>query len=394
MGLPTQGHDAELRLDRDQNLQAIFDAVNVGLLLVGPDGTVKRVNDTVRSLVGREMADLLEKRPGEVIGCVHALDAVEGCGTAARCGECLIRRTFEQVLETGQAVHNVEAQASVKLDGRAVALWLEVSADPLSIDGERHVVVALNNITSRKQSQQALQKAADELARSNSDLEQFAYIAGHDLQEPLRMVRGFLTLLAKRYTDVLDAEAMEYIDFACDGAQRMGLLIEGLLHYSRVQTKAIEHGPVDLNQAFDEAAANCLAAVRESGASVTRGELPTVQADKVQMLQLLQNLIANAVKFRREGASPAVEVAAQARDGQYVLSVRDNGIGIAPAQADRVFQIFQRLNGGDKYAGTGIGLAVCKKIVERHGGRIWLESTPGEGTTFFFTIPDQASGGS
>jgi signal transduction histidine kinase len=225
-----------------------------------------------------------------------------------------------------------------------------------------------------------------ELRRSNEDLEQFAYVASHDLQEPLRMITNYLQLLRQRYKDKLDAGADDFIGFALDGSKRMHQLIHDLLTYSRVGTHGKEFTRTDCAQALASALANLRVAIEESRAAITHDPLPTVKGDEVQLTQLFQNLIGNAVKFRGE-AAPRVHIAAQRTGAEWEFSVCDNGIGIAPEDFQRIFIVFQRLHSREKYPGTGIGLSVCKKIVERHGGRIWVESKLGHGTTFYFTLP-------
>lgn len=224
-----------------------------------------------------------------------------------------------------------------------------------------------------------------ELARSNEELAQFAYVASHDLQEPLRMVTSYTQLLARRYRDKLDSDANEFIDYAVDGATRMQGLINALLDYSRVGSQGKEFEPVDCEVIFKEVTTNLKVAIEEIKAVVTHDPLPVVLADRSQLSRLLQNLIGNAIKYRGE-RTPEVHVNAQCKNGEVLFCVRDNGIGIAPEHLERVFVIFQRLHTREEYSGTGIGLAVCRKIVERHGGNIWVESKVDEGSSFYFTI--------
>lgn len=237
-----------------------------------------------------------------------------------------------------------------------------------------------------KQSEEALAQYAQELARSNAELEHFANVASHDLQEPLRMVTSYLQLLERRYRGQLNADADDFIGYAMDGAIRMQSMIEALLEYSRMGTRGGELAPVDSKKVLEHVLADLQSSIRESGASITCSSLPTVMANKVQLAQVFQNLIDNAIKFRGE-RPPIVHVSAKGRGDEWVFSVSDNGIGFDPAQSQHLFKMFQRLHTHQEYPGTGIGLATCKKIVERHGGRIWVESRPGEGSTFYFTLP-------
>jgi light-regulated signal transduction histidine kinase (bacteriophytochrome) len=290
------------------------------------------------------------------------------------------------VLETGQPVHDVEAEAILSVDGRPLRLWLEVSADPLLMDGKRHVILAMNNITDHKRAEEALRRTAEDLARSNEDLEQFAYVASHDLKEPLRMVTGFLSLLRDRSRGKLDAECDEYVAFAADGAARMQRLIEDLLAYSRAGRGEMT-GLTDLGTVLDGVLRSLTASIEESATVITHDPLPTVTCNPVELTQVFQNLIGNAIKFKGQGR-PEIHVGARRQTDDWLFTVQDNGIGIAPQFAERIFMIFQRLHTRQQYSGTGIGLAICKKIVERHGGRIWVESEPENGSTFCFTIPD------
>jgi len=256
-------------------------------------------------------------------------------------------------------------------------------------DGEHRpirMVGVAQDITAFKHSEEALLQRTDELKRSNTELEQFAYMASHDLQEPLRMVSSYMQLLERRYKGKLDADADEFIAFAVDGAKRMQNLINDMLAFSRVTTKGREFKPVEADAALKVALANLQATIEESGANVTSDPLPVVNVDSGQLAQLFQNLIGNAIKFRGK-EPPRVHVSAERRAKEWEFSVQDNGIGIEPRHLERVFVIFQRLHPASEYPGTGIGLAICKKIAERHGGRLWATSEPGVGSTFHFTIP-------
>ena len=249
------------------------------------------------------------------------------------------------------------------------------------------------DITDRKRAEseladqaRKLQQALVEVQRSNAELEQFAYVASHDLQEPLRMVASYCQLIQRRYATKLDQDANEFINFAVEGAKRMQSLINDLLLYSRVGTKGKPMVATDLEQVLADALANLVIAIEETGAEITHDPLPKVNGDDVQLLQLLQNLIGNALKFRRDDPV-RIHIGAQREDDRWLISVSDNGIGIEPQYAERIFLIFQRLHTRAQYPGTGIGLSVCKKIVERHGGHIWVEPGPIHGSVFKFTLP-------
>jgi PAS domain S-box-containing protein len=268
--------------------------------------------------------------------------------------------------------------------------------------GVQGVFAAARDVTERKRIEAELAQYRDhleelvklrtaELAHSNQELEQFAYVASHDLQEPLRAVAGYLGLIESRLRGELDDKSQSHLDGAVQGAARMHALITDLLALSRVGTQGKAFEPTDLNSVLDRALQSVNASVQEAGAKITRDPLPTLCVDAGQMAQLFQNLFGNAVKFRSD-RPPEIHVSAQRQaDDQWLFAVRDNGIGIEPQYFERIFLIFQRLHTRKEYPGTGIGLAICKKIVERHGGRIWVESQPGQGSTFFFTIPNKGT---
>lgn len=244
----------------------------------------------------------------------------------------------------------------------------------------------IRNSTRQKEADEKLKTLLAELERSNQELERFAYIASHDLQEPLRMVASYTQLLEKKYRDQLDKEALEYIAFATDGVLRMQQLITDLLSYSRVATKERMTTEVDLQSVLNKVLQNLRVAIEEAKAEIVSVPLPTVTADETQMVQLFQNLLSNALKFHTDKPI-RIQIDVRRVEDEWVLSFQDNGIGIAPEFHEKIFLIFQRLHSRNEYEGTGVGLAVCKKIVERHGGKMWVESTLGEGAKFCFTLP-------
>ena len=302
----------------------------------------------------------------------------------------------EKVIKSGEMFEDIEEHISS--DGKSA--FVHVLKAPVR-DASGSVVGTQTifwDVTARKLAEEALEKAAAELTRSNKELEQFAYVASHDLQEPLRMITSYTQLIARRYKEQLDDDAKEYMHFAVDGAMRMQKLIQGLLEYSRIGTRGKQFEQVDCNQILDDVKANLKMSINEAVAVVTHDTLPSLMGDPVQLTQLLQNLVGNALKFRgpaalevhvsarRQIRPDAAALAATAHE--WLFSVRDNGIGIEPQYFERIFVIFQRLHTQEQYPGTGIGLAICRKIVERHGGRIWLESKPAQGTTFYFALPE------
>ncbi|WP_414468321.1 PAS domain-containing sensor histidine kinase [Methanobacterium sp. ACI-7] len=249
------------------------------------------------------------------------------------------------------------------------------------------VFAAARDITSLKRAEQNLKNIVMELERSNEELEKFAYVASHDLQEPLRMIVSYLQLFERRYKDKIDEKGQKYMFYAVDGAKRMQGLINDLLTYSRVTTHAEEFKEVNFEEILNETLMNLEYSIKKSNATITNDPLPNINADAGQMGQLFQNLIANAIKFRKKDEAPKVHISSQKKDNEYIFSVSDNGIGIDEKYGDRIFELFQRLQKRSEYEGTGLGLAISKKIVERHNGKIWFKSEENIGTTFYFSIP-------
>ena len=363
-------------------LKMILAATGEGVVGMDTLGHVTFVNQATERQTGWTEEELMGQPVREI------LDHSRADGTPYPEGECPIL----QALGLGEPVH-AEGEIFRHKDGNAFPV--EYVASTIR-DGERTIggVLAFHDISKRLEAESELAEMTAELQRSNADLQQFAYVASHDLQEPLRMVTSYLQLLERRYTENLGTEATEFIGFAVDGAKRMSALIRDLLEFSRVETRGGDLKPVDSGQAIAEAVSNLTVAIEEASARIeTPDAAPLVVGDPSQLARLFQNVIGNAIKYRSLERTPVVRVGVAPGDamGEWVFSVADNGIGIPEDQFDRVFMIFQRLHGRGKYEGTGIGLSVCKRIVERHGGRIWIESEPDQGSTFFFTLRE-ASG--
>jgi signal transduction histidine kinase len=268
----------------------------------------------------------------------------------------------------------------------AVECIKQGAADYVLKDHLTRLPTSVRRVIEEKRLRDENRRTQEELARSNRDLEQFAYVASHDLQEPLRMVAMYTQLLAQRYQGKLDASADKYIHYAVDGALRMQALVQDLLAFSRVGRMGTDLQEIETLGVVEIALKNLQSAIQESAAKISRGDLPVIFADRTQMIQLFQNLIGNALKFRGSD-SPQIQITAEREEGKWCFSVQDNGIGIAAKHLDEVFGIFRRLHTRAEYPGNGIGLAICKKIVEQHGGTIWVDSQPKKGSDFRFTIP-------
>ncbi|OJX68269.1 MAG: hypothetical protein BGO92_05535 [Magnetospirillum sp. 64-120] len=271
---------------------------------------------------------------------------------------------------------------------------VEVHLGPVSMHGRRFVHAIVHDVTDRERFQAELLEKSAKLEESNAELQQFSYVVSHDLQEPLRTIASFLQLLERRYEDKLDEDGRQFIGFAVDAARRQQAMIQSLLEYSRVGTRGRPFARTEMTKVAALAKENLAMAMAESAAQVEIGDLPTVMADETQMVSLLQNLMGNALKYRRDDVAPVIRLLAQDDGERWVFTVADNGIGIDPQYFDRIFQVFQRLHTREKYGGTGIGLALCRKIVQRHGGEIWVQSQPGQGSSFHFSLPKTVKNGS
>ncbi len=358
--------------ESEEKLRAMFDSVRDGILVIDLEGNFREFNEATMNMTGYSREELAGK---------SALDFIveeDREKVVADLSQTLTDKhtqtlTSYRLLAKGNRGFDAELSSGMMLDSEG---------NPTALIG------IMRDVTERKRMEEKLVKIKEDLERSNRELEQFAYVASHDLQEPLRMVSSYLKLLERRSKDKLDSEAQEFIDFAVDGSTRMAAMIQALLTYSRVGTRGKPFEPTESEDILRKALSNLQIAIEEKGAVVTHDPLPTIVADSTQMLQLFQNLIGNGLKFQ-DNKRPEVHVSVEDRGEDWVFSFRDNGIGIDPKYKERIFVIFERLHGKGEYKGTGIGLAVCKKIVERHGGRIWVDSTPGNGATFYFTMPKE-----
>jgi len=362
-----------LTLESERSIfKSLLQAAPDGILVCDAEGIIMLASDECVPLFGYEAAELVGQSVEMLVP-----DYVQGQHAALREGyfACPHRRPMGVGFDL----------VAKRKDGSTVPV--EISLSPFEIDGEPCAISVVRDVTDLRQLHRDLKHFNEELQRSNAELEKFAYVASHDLQEPLRMVSGYTQLLQRRYGEQLDTDANEYIAYAVDGVKRMQALINDLLAYSRLSTHSKVFRSVDLAEVMRAVLANLEVAAAEAQARIIVDPLPEVPGDAVQLTQVLQNLLSNAMKFRDASRPLVVHVSAERDGADWRFAVEDNGIGIEPQYADRIFVIFQRLHTLDKYPGTGIGLAICKKVVERHQGRIWFESTPGEGTTFYFTLP-------
>jgi PAS domain S-box-containing protein len=356
----------DLRLSNRYNRNLIEASVDP-LLTIDPNGKITDVNNSTEiitgfnrdELIGTDFSDYFTEPP----------KARSGYQTVFKKG--IIQNYELEIKHRDGHITPVRYNASVYKDDTNNIIGVFASARDIS-----EIKVAENN----------LKLKLEELSRSNEELEQFAYISSHDLQEPLRMIASYLQLLERKYKGKLDAKADKYIHFSVDGATRMQNLIDDILDFSRVTTRAKELKLTDLEPIYKEVLSNLEVSIDENKAIISHDPLPVVMADKTQISQVFQNLINNAIKFRSKD-QPKINISVKKEENQWIFAVQDNGIGINPKHSDRIFEVFKRLHKKREYSGTGIGLAICKKIIERHGGHIWVESELGKGSTFYFTLP-------
>src|SRR5580700_1255862 len=374
LGFSEISRDISERKETEAKYRGLLEAAPDAMVVVNQDGEIVLLNVQAEKQFGYRRDELVGQKVKNIIP------------------EGFAERLIADALRTSADALAQQIGTGIELTGRRKdggEFPIEIMLSPLESSEGILVTAAIRDITGRKKSEQHLVKTVLELKRSNDELQQFAYVASHDLQEPLRMVASYTQLLAKRYKGRLDSEADEFIAYAVDGSNRMQGLIQDLLAYSRSGTNGKALREVSSEKALKDALSNLRATIQESGALVTYDSLPAITSDDTQLVQVFQNLVGNAIKYR-SAEVPQVHVSATKNGGKdWIFSVRDNGLGIDPQYFERIFVLFQRLHGREQFKGTGIGLTICKKIVERLGGRIWVESQPGAGSNFYFSLPER-----
>ena len=375
VGVSTQARDMSVAHRALRQAAQQFEGAPIGIAVfgVGPDsfGPLDQVNTEMSRLLGYTPEELTSMSPGDL---THPDDAERE------------RALIAELAAGRRSAYGLEKRNRHK-DGH----WIWVGVTVSVLEGEdppRSAVAHVLDISERKRTETELERTRQNLERSNAELDQFAYVASHDLKEPLILLSAYARMLEERHGDDLDEEGRTFLGHVREEAGRMKTMIDDLLDYSRLETRAEAASRVELAEMLDTALRTLAPRIEEAGAKIDiEGELPAVEGSPAQFERLLRNLLANALKFRGK-EPPVVTVSAERVDGEWVVSVRDNGIGIDPGKERQVFDIFQRLHGQEEYGGTGMGLAICKRIVERHGGRIWVEPAPGGGSAFKFTVPE------
>jgi len=364
--------DLSERKRLEARFRATVESAPIAILMTDQAGAIVLVNAELERLFGYDRGELLQQKVEVLVPArLHSAHP----------------RLRNQYLEAPQARR---MGAGSDLFGRrkdGSEFPVEIGLNPVRTDEGLFVLAAVADISEREQTK-ALRRAVEALERSNIELQRFAYVASHDLQTPMRSVASFAELLQTEYADKLDARAQDWLRRTADSARQLQMLVRDLLEYARVDSPAHRFERVPVREVFDHAVLLLDASVREAGAEVSCGELPTVMGARSQLVELLRNLIGNGLKYRGADA-PRIRVCAERKGNEWTFAVSDNGIGIAPRHRERIFEMFQRLHDQGEFPGTGIGLAVCRRVVQQHGGRIWVESEPGKGSVFYFTIPEE-----
>ncbi|HEX7468814.1 MAG TPA: ATP-binding protein [Methanobacterium sp.] len=353
--------------ESEEKYRNMVETANEGILMADKSGIITFANRKISEMLGYSIDELLGT-DGLFLVDNESLEMQEK-----------IKNRKEGIIESYETKF-------IRKDGSE--LWTLISGSPIYDHNGVHIgnLGMYTDITKRKEAEDEIEKTIDELKRSNQELERFAYVSSHDLQEPLRMVTLYSQLLERRYKDRLDDDANDFIEYIVENAKCMKSLIDDLLEYSRITSQAKEFENIDLEKVLEDVLSNLSIPLVENNVNITHDSLPTVFADRNQMMQVFQNLITNAIKFRGE-ESPKIDISAQKGEKEWIFAVKDNGIGISPEHQKQIFEVFKRLHTRDEYPGTGIGLSITQKIIERHVGRIWVESESGIGSTFYFTLP-------
>ncbi len=397
---------AEMSTEKNDLLNSVFDISDNGLVIFDPQGDIELWNNWMQKYTGLSAEEVLGRKLGDVFPELINSRVEQAITQAIRQGAAsIISQSIHKApiplyasdndrRENNRIDHSIIVKP-IRINSKMRHCFLQINDVSASVKREqllrKQKLDLQESIKLQKKNESKLKQYSSELVRSNEELEKFAYVASHDLQEPLRMVSSYTGLLANRYEDKLDDQAREFIEFAKDGTQRMQRLIKDLLEYSRVSTQGNTLIPVDCNSIYDDVINMLKLSIDECDATIRKSTLPVVSGDVSQLRQLFQNLIANAIKYREKDKLVEVDILVKQDGDHWQFSIADNGIGIDPQFYSRIFDVFQRLHTRDQYSGTGIGLAICKKIVARHGGRIWIESTSGKGSTFYFTLANAAT---
>ena len=357
--------------ESEEKFRLIFDEAEDSIVLNemkenGLPGKIIEANEATTKRLGYTKEELLNMTPQDIVAPEMRAE---------------MRKNAEEIRNKGYAIFENIHMAK---DGRRIPV--EVNNHIMEFKGKKIALTVVRDITERKKAEEQLKETIGELEHSNRDLQSFAYITSHDLQEPLRTMGSYAGLLKRRYEGQLDSDADEFLDYMISGSERMKEQIKGLLDYSRMGTSG-EEKEFNAEEALETALTNLKSSIEELSAEVTHEKLPNIVADESQITRVFQNLISNALKFRREGVKPKIHIKAKKEDNEYVFSVSDNGIGLEPQYSDQIFEVFKRLHAIGEYQGAGIGLAIVKRIIDNHGGRVWVESVFGRGSTFYFTIP-------